>query len=95
MALQRHPHGSIIHLKSPTYASGYYFETTEFIALLAILNRGALCRSRKAQVILPIGKARDIPCTGSSPHGFGSKRVAFTSAVTAFAVAASYQTDVQ
>src|SRR6202158_2278146 len=31
MALQRRPHGSIIH-QSPTYASGYHFGTTAFIA---------------------------------------------------------------
>jgi hypothetical protein len=37
MALQRHPHGSIIHL-----TSGYHFGTTEFIVLYAILKRGAL-----------------------------------------------------
>jgi hypothetical protein len=35
MALQRHPHGSIIHLNLPTYASGYHFGTTEFIVLYA------------------------------------------------------------
>src|ERR1700688_2343909 len=42
MALQRPPHGSIIHLNSPTCASGFHFGTTEFIVPYAILKRGAL-----------------------------------------------------
>src|SRR5260370_4903798 len=42
MALQHHPHGSIVHFKSPTYVFGYHFGTTEFIVPYAIFKRGAL-----------------------------------------------------
>src|SRR6478672_11940802 len=36
MALQRRPHGSIIHLNLPPALSGYHFGTAEFIVLYAI-----------------------------------------------------------